>query len=62
MIDNIHEKIADVDWQTVTGEMNKKGYALVSRFLLGQACDELAHIIAPIYIARPSQWKDIVLD
>ena len=41
MIDNIHEKIADVDWQTVTGEMNKKGYALVSRFLLGQACDEL---------------------
>ena len=42
MINNIHEKIADVDWQTVTGEMNEKGYALVSRFLCCQACDELA--------------------
>jgi uncharacterized protein len=37
----MHEKIADVNWQTVTGEMNEKGYALVSRFLLGQSCDEL---------------------
>ena len=36
---NIHEKIADVDWQTVKGEMNEKGYALVSRFLDGQSCD-----------------------
>jgi hypothetical protein len=38
---NIHEKIAYVDWQTVTGEMNGKGYALVSRFLPSQSCDEL---------------------
>jgi uncharacterized protein len=38
---NIYEKIADVGWQTVTGEMNEKGYALVSRFLPGQSCDEL---------------------
>ncbi|MFL6376719.1 MAG: 2OG-Fe(II) oxygenase [Nitrososphaeraceae archaeon] len=38
---NIHGKMADVDWQTITGEMNEKGYALVSRFLLGQSCDEL---------------------
>src|ERR671935_3250823 len=38
---NIHEKIADVDWQTVIGEMNEKGYALVSRFLDGQSCDEM---------------------
>src|ERR687888_2572784 len=38
---NIHEKIADVDWQTVTGEMNEKGYALVSRFLDSQSCDEI---------------------
>ena len=38
---NIYEKIADVDWQTVTGEMNEKGYALVSRFLDGQSCDEM---------------------
>jgi uncharacterized protein len=41
LINNIREKIADVDWQTVTGEMNEKGYALVSSFLCGQACDEL---------------------
>jgi hypothetical protein len=40
-MENIYEKIADVDWQTVTGEMNEKGYALVSRFLRGQSCDEL---------------------
>jgi uncharacterized protein len=40
-MEDIHEKIADVDWQTVTGEMNEKGYALVSRFLDDQSCDEI---------------------
>ena len=35
---NIH--IADVEWQTVTGQMNEKGYALVSRFLDDQSCDK----------------------
>jgi uncharacterized protein len=40
-MENIHEKTADVDWQTVTGEMNQKGYALVSTFLDDQYCDEL---------------------
>jgi hypothetical protein len=33
-MNNIHRKIADIDWQTVTGQMNKKGYALVSTFYL----------------------------
>lgn len=41
-MENIEEKIADIDWQqTVTEEMNEKGYALVSRFLSVQSCDEL---------------------
>jgi hypothetical protein len=39
---NMQEKIADIDWQqTVTEEINEKGYALVSRFLPAQYCDEL---------------------
>jgi uncharacterized protein len=42
IMENIEEKIADIDWQqTVTEEMNEKGYALVSRFLSVQSCDEL---------------------
>ena len=42
MTKNIQEKITDIDWQqTVTKEINEKGYALVSRFLLVQSCDEL---------------------
>jgi hypothetical protein len=41
-VNNIQEKIADIDWQqTVTEEMNEKGYSLVSRFLPVQSCDEL---------------------
>jgi hypothetical protein len=40
VMEDIHEKIAYVDWQTVTGEMNEKGYTLVSKFLRGQYCDE----------------------
>jgi len=39
-MNNIHQKIADVDLQTVTKEMNKKGYALVSRFLHSEPCNE----------------------
>jgi hypothetical protein len=38
---NIHEKIADVDWQMVTGGMNEKGHALASRFLDDQSCGEI---------------------
>ncbi|MGA7043897.1 MAG: hypothetical protein WBY71_09535 [Nitrososphaeraceae archaeon] len=38
---NIEQKLVYFDRQTVTGEMNEKGYALVSRFLPGQSCDEL---------------------
>jgi hypothetical protein len=40
-MENPERKIADVDWQVVTGQMNEKGYALVSRFLPSQSCDEL---------------------
>jgi hypothetical protein len=33
-MENIQQKIANIDWQqTVTEEMNERGYALVSRFL-----------------------------
>jgi uncharacterized protein len=39
-MNNIHQRIADVDLQTVTKEMNKKGYALVSRFLPSEPCNE----------------------
>ena len=33
---NIEQKIAYFDWQTVTGDINQKVYALVSRFLPAQ--------------------------
>ncbi|PWU81420.1 MAG: prolyl 4-hydroxylase subunit alpha [Candidatus Nitrosopolaris wilkensis] len=35
------EEISGIDWQRVTEELNEKGYALVSRFLPVQYCDEL---------------------
>lgn len=38
---NTHEKIAEIDWQRVTGELNQKGYAIVSQFLPNQSCEEL---------------------
>ena len=42
MMNNMQEKIAGIDWQqTVTEEMNERGYSLVSRFLPAQYCDEL---------------------
>ena len=37
----ISEEISGIDWQRVTEELNEKGYALVSRFLPVQYCDEL---------------------
>jgi hypothetical protein len=37
----ISEKIAGIDWQRVTEEMNEKGYALVLQFLPNQYCEEL---------------------
>jgi hypothetical protein len=40
-MENLEERITDVDWQTVTGQMNEKGYVLVSRFLPSQPCDDL---------------------
>jgi uncharacterized protein len=42
MMKNIQKKITDIGWQQmVTEEINEKGYALVSRFLPAQYCDEL---------------------
>jgi hypothetical protein len=38
---SIYEKIADIDWQRVTEEINEKGYAIVSQFLPAQSCEEL---------------------
>ena len=36
-----HDKIAEIDWQRVTGELNQKGYAIVPQFLPNQSCEEL---------------------
>lgn len=38
---SIHEKIADIDWQRATEEINEKGYTIVSQFLPAQSCEEL---------------------
>ena len=38
---NTHDKIAEIDWQRVTGELNQKGYAIVPQFLPNQSCEEL---------------------
>ncbi len=40
-MENPEERVEDVDWQMVTEQMDEKGYALVSRFLLSQSCDDL---------------------
>jgi len=37
----ISEKISCIDWQSITEEMSKKGYALVLQFLPNQYCEEL---------------------
>ena len=34
-------KISDIDWETVTKEINNNGYALVPRFLSVRDCKEL---------------------
>jgi hypothetical protein len=41
IIKNIEEKIAGIDWETVTDEMNEKGYTLLLQFLPIQYCEEL---------------------
>ena len=38
---NTHDKIAEIDWQRVTGELNQKGYAILPQFLPNQSCEEL---------------------
>ena len=38
---NTHDKIAEIDWQRVTDELNQKGYAIVPQFLPNQFCQEL---------------------
>jgi uncharacterized protein len=38
---NTHDKIAEIDWQRVTGELNQKGYAMVPQFLPNQSCEEM---------------------
>lgn len=40
-MENPEERVADVDWQMITEQMDEKGYALVSRFLPSQSCDDL---------------------
>ncbi len=38
---NIKEKISAIDWQTVTEEMNEKGFAVVPNLLSHEQCKEL---------------------
>jgi hypothetical protein len=55
---NIEEKIADFDWQTVTGELNEKHMPWCQdSYLVSLAMNLLANTITQIYIARPVQWK-----
>jgi uncharacterized protein len=37
----IPERISAIDWQRVTKDMNKKGYALVAQFLPAHYCEEI---------------------
>jgi hypothetical protein len=39
-MNDLQQRIADIDWQAVTKNMNK-GYSKVSQFLPIQNCDEL---------------------
>ena len=38
---NIKEKLSDIDWQTITEEMNQKGYGLVPKLLSDENCKQL---------------------
>ncbi|MEO5783282.1 MAG: 2OG-Fe(II) oxygenase [Ginsengibacter sp.] len=40
-MENIKQKIAAIDWQTVTEAMNEKGFAIVSNVLSNEQCKEL---------------------
>ena len=61
----MQEKITDIGWQqTVTEEINEKGYALVSRFLPVQSCDELTgkYNNSDLYRKTPSDVFLVVLN
>lgn len=59
----IREKISDIDWQSVTYEMNENGYSWChNSFMINIAKKLLTNTITPSYIARPLQWRDIALD
>ncbi len=40
-MENIKAKLLTIDWQTVTEEMNEKGFAVVSNLLSNEQCNEL---------------------
>ena len=45
-MENPEGKITNVvDWHTLTGKMNEKGYALMPRFLPSQSCDEIIQYV-----------------
>ncbi len=55
---DITSKIETLDWQTVSDDMNCKGYAVISRFLSNEQCDELIALfdkeeLHPILITIP---------
>lgn len=40
-MENLKTKLATTDWQSVTESMNEKGYAIISKFLSDEQCNEL---------------------
>lgn len=40
---NIKEKLSVIDWQTITAEMNQKGYAVVPKMLSDENCRQLIY-------------------
>ncbi|HET7284895.1 MAG TPA: hypothetical protein VFI70_09440 [Nitrososphaeraceae archaeon] len=59
---SIEQKIVDFDWQTVTGDINEKVYALVSIFLPGQFCNELIRKYNNSDLHFKTSTIDILLD
>ncbi|MEP5363013.1 MAG: 2OG-Fe(II) oxygenase [Reichenbachiella sp.] len=40
-MENLKTKLAEIDWQSISESMNKKGYAIIPRTLLDKQCNEL---------------------
>lgn len=54
--DGAAERVAEVDWQAVTDQMNERGYAIVPRFLRGSQCEDLIALYD-----RPTGYRKTVV-